>query len=325
MSVFSSPWPDQNSKTLSKIKFTVPLYDLFTWLCIRDTFLGLNERKQDITAALALARDCKHPDAVWLLSVCQGVSTTEQARKVFLLDQNHALSLCFAWILGGEKLEDLTSIRRATEMGNSFSCATLSRRILGENQKEAFRLAQLAAAQHERDGFRWVGFCFVFGVGCEKNLSTALENYLLAAELGNVEAAESYGSYMHESDPFRWIWLGRAASRRWPVSFLASFASQVERFVSGSGNSCIVFLIGRALRGNIDVEQLKLFGSFYNYFSLIGPANRAVLFYEQQIIAARRAVDTWTIIAKRFKLIKDLRVLIGKLIWEARFDANYKI
>ena len=66
---FSSPWPDPNSPVLSKIDFGVPLVELFKWLDVRDTLLGENKRKQDITAALALARDCKHPDAVWLIDL----------------------------------------------------------------------------------------------------------------------------------------------------------------------------------------------------------------------------------------------------------------
>ena len=56
-SSFSSPWPDLNSYVLSKIDFGVPLVELFKWLDIRDTLLGDNYKTQDITAALALARD----------------------------------------------------------------------------------------------------------------------------------------------------------------------------------------------------------------------------------------------------------------------------
>ena len=84
-SSFFSPWPDPNSLVLSKIDFGVPLVELFKWLDVRDTFLGTNEKEEDIAAALALARDCKHPDAEWLTSIFEGkdVSTEEDARKVF--------------------------------------------------------------------------------------------------------------------------------------------------------------------------------------------------------------------------------------------------
>ncbi len=65
-SPFSSPWPDPNSPVLSKIDFGVPLVELFKWLDVRDTLLGENYNKQDMRKALMVARDCKHPDAVWL-------------------------------------------------------------------------------------------------------------------------------------------------------------------------------------------------------------------------------------------------------------------
>ena len=82
---FSAPWPDQKSPVLLKIDFGVPLVELFKWIDVRDTLLGANERKQDITAALTLALDCKHPDAVWLTSIFEGKNvSTEEARKIFL-------------------------------------------------------------------------------------------------------------------------------------------------------------------------------------------------------------------------------------------------
>ena len=110
------------------------------------------------------------------------------------------------------------------------------------------------------------------------------------------------------------------------VSFLIFFSEQVEQFFSGSGNATIVFLIGRALKGNIDMEKKEIFGSHRPTFdSRIGPSNQAVSFYESQIKSARLAVDTWTLVATRLHLIKDMRIYIGKMMWEARFEANYLI
>ncbi len=127
-SSFATPWPDPNSPVLSKIDFGFPLVELFKWLDVRDTLLGENYKKQDITAALALARDCKHPDAEWLTSIFEGkdVSTKENARKVFLSFENDARALCFAWWLAGDREEDLSLLHRAFEMGNAYASSTLS-------------------------------------------------------------------------------------------------------------------------------------------------------------------------------------------------------
>ncbi len=326
-SSFFSPWPDPNSLVLSKIDFGVPLVELFKWLDVRDTFLGTNEKEEDIAAALALARDCKHPDAVWLTSIFEGknVSTKEDAREVLLLHKNDARALCFSWYLSDDPEDGLALLRRSAEMGNAFACSRLCFRVLYSNKEEAFRLAQLAANQHERDGFYLLGRCFRDGFGCEKDLNLAKQNLLIAAELGHVWAACYYGALLNESDPVRWHFWSRAALLGWPLYFLRSFSKQVERSFSGSGNATVVFLIGRALKGNIDMEKKRIFGSDYNFISLIGPANQAVSFYSSQIKAARLAVDTWTLVSTRLHLIKDMRIYIGKMIWEARFEANYKI
>ncbi len=326
-SSFSSPWPDPNSPVLSKIDFGVPLVQLLKWLDVRDTLLGDNYKEQDITAALALARDCKHPDAVWLTSIFEGknVSTKEDAREVLLLHKNDARALCFSWYLSDDPEDGLALLRRSAEMGNAFACSRLCFRVLYSNKEEAFRLAQLAANQHERDGFYLLGRCFRDGMGCEKDLNSAKENYLIAAELGHVVAAVEYGCLLDHSDPFCWLWLGRAALRGLPGSFLLYFSKQVEQFFSGSGNATVVFLIGRALEGNIDMEKKEIFGARFNFDSLIGPVNQAVSFYDSQIKSARLAVDIWTLVATRLNMIKDMRIYISKLIWESRFEANYKI
>ncbi len=326
-SSFSSPWPDPNSSVLSKIDFGVPLVELFKWLDVRDTLLGDNFKKQDITAALALARDCKHPDAEWLTSIFEGkdVSTKENARKVFLSFENDARALCFAWWLAGDREEDLSLLRRASETGNAYACSTLCWRVYSENKEEAFHLAQFAAAQNERDGFYWLGHFFRDGICCEKDLNSAEENYLIAAELGDVVAAAAYGQLLGESDPAHWLWWGRVALRGGSEGFRASFSKQVEEFFSGSGNATCVFLIGRALKGNIDMEKKEIIGANYNFDSCIGSANQAVSFYSSQIKSARLAVDTWTLVATRLHLIKDMRIYIGQMVWEGRFNANYKI
>ncbi len=325
-SSFSSPWPDPNSPVLSKIDFGVPLVELFKWLDARDTLLGENKNQQDITAALALARDCKHPDALWLTSIFEGndVSTKEGARKVFLLHANDARGLCFAWWMGESPGLDLTLLRRAVEMGNNFACSLLCVQVWEENEEEAFRLARLSASRHERDGFYWLGRCFREGLGCEEDLNLAKENYFIAAELGHVWGAEAYGRLLGESDYARWLWWCRIALRGSRVPLLDSFSKQVEKFFSGSGNAAVVFLIGLALNGNIDTEKKQIFGSPLLFDCRISPATHAVSFFSLQRKSARLAVDTWTIVSTRLHLSKDMRTYVGKMIWEGRFEANYE-
>ncbi len=265
-SSFSSHWPDINSSVLSKISFGVPLVELLKWLDVRDTLLGQNYKKQDITASLALARDCKHPNAVWLTSIFEGkdVSTKEDVRKVFLSHENDGRALCFAWWLTANRQSFLSLLRSASELGDAFASSTLcEQRASINNEERFFRLAKVAAAQHERDGFFELGCCFRDGIGCEEDYKLAKKQYLIAAELGHVFAACEYGHRLKDSDPARWLWWSRAALRGSHYWFLAAFSKQVEKFFSDSGNATVVFLIGRALKGNIDMEKKEIFGDDY--------------------------------------------------------------
>lgn len=46
-------------------------------------------------------------------------------------------------------------------------------------------------------------------------------------------------------------------------------------------------------------------------------------FYISQNFKCRKAVDMWTLIATRMRIYKDLRKLIGEMIWESRNEALY--
>ena len=49
-------------------------------------------------------------------------------------------------------------------------------------------------------------------------------------------------------------------------------------------------------------------------------AEQAVKFFEEICRATRKAVDCWTLVGFRFGVVKDIRLLIAKLIWDTRKD-----
>ncbi len=327
VSFSSTPWPDPNSPVLSKFDFGVPLPELFKWLDIRDKLLGRCYKEQDITSALALARDCKHPDAEWLTSIFEGkdVSTEEQARQVCLLHEDDARALGFAWFMDkdyGSEFFDLTLARRAAEMGNAFACCLLFWQVCEETEDEAFRLAQTAAAKLERDGFLCLGYAFEKGIGCEKDLTLAKENYYIASELGDPFAPAPLRHMTSDEDPVHWLVMGKA--KRLQESFVLNIYVKLIEFFSGSGNASVAFAIGCVLKGNINMEDKKVFGREDIFLrKSVELGNRAVSFYDAQIKSARLAVDTWTLVATRLHVIKDMRIYIGKMIWAGRSEANY--
>ena len=59
---------------------------------------------------------------------------------------------------------------------------------------------------------------------------------------------------------------------------------------------------------------------------VIPPAiQNAVSFYKSQLSACRGAVDTWSHVGIRFGVVKDIRVFIGKMIWETRDLALFDV
>jgi TPR repeat protein len=280
---------------------------------------------QNIPLALELASSCQHPDARWLSMACAGkdVTTKEDAKRVFsALGENDARALCLMWLLGTwVDQADFASLRQSAELGFAFAQAFLSGRTEGD---EKFKLAQLSAAQGERDGLLWLGWCFRDGLGCETNLDKAKENFLLASELGHVWAMSLLGELLDESDPQRWRWWGRAAALGASSNFLSHFAKQVDSLSSGSRSAVVVFAIGQALQGHANEVARTIFNSGINFDSPYGPAKQAIAFYESQINTTKVAMLAWTLVGIKLKVVKDVRKLIAKLIWDAREEALYK-
>jgi hypothetical protein len=148
-------------------------------------------------------------------------------------------------------------------------------------------------------------------------------DFLIAGELGNVNAMVCFGFVFDKDDPQRFFWLGRAAAYRVSFYFLDEMLDQVHNFISGSGHAKVVFAIGQALKGQVDNEKQTIFWSGYNFDTYIGPAKQALHFCEFQLQSYRKAVESWAIIALRNRVVKDIRKMIGKMIWNGREEAAY--
>ena len=278
---------------------------------------------RNIPLALKMAASCQHPDARWLAEVCAGkdVTTAQDAKRVFsALGQNDARALCFLWLLGDP--EDLAPLRCSAELGFAFAQALLAALTFGD---EKFKFALLSAGHRELAGILHLGYCFRDGDGCEKNLVKAKENFLLASELGDVDAMRELGWLLDNSSPLRWHWWSQAAGHGAWRDFLTNFSEQVELFNSGSGSAAVVFVIGRALQGHVNEEARTIFRNSFNFDSLIGPAKQAIAFYEAQMKASKDALRAWTQVGIKLKVVKDVRKLIANLIWDSREEALYDV
>jgi hypothetical protein len=290
------------------------IQQLLAWYKARDTLLGRNNLLQDVKKALELAAVCKHPDAVWLTKLFAGrdVVTSVQARQVFLdCDDPRALSLA-SQVHGC----DFVLLRRSAELGFAFAQARTA--VVSEGE-DFFVWAEKSAAQGEREGFFSLGHAWKKGKGRPKNLEKAKECFFIAAELGCVFSANNLGLLMSATDPRRFLWLGRAAEGGWTSDF---FAEMQKQFNLARRRPKVIFSIGRALKGQLNEEKRKVFGC--GDATLFGNATRAFDFYYFQLFSYRRAVDCWTVVGLKNGVVKDIRKMIAKMIWEARHEAEYE-
>jgi hypothetical protein len=322
----------QNEKSFRFFEMSVSVRSLFTpaelaleleWLKARDALLGVTCVKQDVKRALELAAASEHPQSQWLKSLFaeKTVATAKEARDVFLADEKKSpASLGFAALLSDPR--DGALLRQSADLGCALAQAKMAVKTSGE---EKFQFAKSAASQREREGFYWLGWCYQNARGCVMDLVKARECYLIAAQLGNVDSMSAVGRLLDGSDPQRWLWRGRAAVFGDPSSFLLNFSAKVHQFKSGSQNGAVVFQIGKALNGHVSVENGTIFGSNRNFDNRTGPANSGISFYKSQLAACRCAVDAWSHVGIRCNVVKDIRVLIGKLVWETRDLALHKV
>jgi hypothetical protein len=144
---------------------------------------------------------------------------------------------------------------------------------------------------------------------------------LVAAELGQVHDTICVSSLLDKYDPQRFVWFGRAAVSGYPISFVKKMCDHVCNFNRKAGDAKVVFVIGRALKGHISNEKRTIFGDGWKFDTYIEPANQALHFYECQLQSYRKAVDSWTVIGLKNNVVKDIRKMMGKMIWDAREEA----
>lgn len=307
--------------------FGVPLSDdscIDQWYQARDMLVGSNHVKQNVRQALILAAGCKHSEACWLTDMFSGkcADSSKDVRMV-LLGHGDAKSVCFAALLTFPK--DVSCLRRSAQLGYAFAQSEMASATRGI---ERFQFAHGSALQGERDGFRWLGDCFLNGEGCQKDLAKAKDCFLEAAKHNDVCAMIRYSRLLKFSNPQRWKWWARATALGDSESgFLAYLPGLVQMFNSDPAlHASCVFAVGQALKGEVNMKTKEIFGGSDHFDDYVGPALQAIEFYDAQCSAARAAINWWVFVALRVserKVNKDIRRKIGELIWDARCLAEY--
>ena len=236
-------------------------------------------------------------------------------------------ALCFSVLLIEEVDKDKAAyvLNIAATAGFAFAQAELA----SFHGLEMPVLAETAANQGERDGFHELGIIQRY----EWQRDAAKKSFLCAAQFGRVDSMTQYSCFLQASNPQKWRWLGEAAKKGNAIPFLSEFFDFNDVVV---GNQCI-FMVGSYLVGHIDESTRTMFGydeeeiyspdsdSFFDEH--VAKAKSTAQFFTDQSAAARRALDTWCLMAIRInsKVNRDIRKKIGMLIWEDRWNGDYQM
>jgi hypothetical protein len=235
----------------------------------------------------------------------------DDPRALFLLAWQPGVD--WAWD-GNRHTNNLT---RASRMGYGPAQAELSILWFGdvEPAAEVFSLAESAAAQGERLGLFQLGRCLEKGIGCAVDKVRAFALLKEAAELDCPRAQHRYGkAAFGKYDWQRYKWWGLASEKHFEAEqYYTAVANLLPAFEHGLGR--ILCTVAPVIRRHLDIANSTLFGRAIDSDPL-EKWMRMIRRYDTVLGRAKRAIDCWSMAARRCRVAKDIRVMIAKMVWE---------
>jgi hypothetical protein len=268
-----------------------------------------------LNPGIQLARECRHPDAQWLVSLLPaGVEVTSACLRNVLMGQTQdarALHLLFATgsAFGG--------LRRAAEMGYAPAQALLAKSVVPILVEDAFSFAEKASSQGHRDGHMLLGQCYLSGRGCAKDRLRAIALFKEAAELDQEVAQGFYGTLVYgELDWERYYWWGRASVKGHKLqlyvdAILQLLLPQFEKNACGRK----LHTVAPVIRAHMNVAKCRVFEHYVAHATVID-LRRVLALHDAMMHRARQAIACWSMAGRRRGVVKDIRVIIAKKLWE---------
>lgn len=253
------------------------------WYKIRDLVTGRNYVNQNIPKALKLAKK----GTGWFSDMC---------REWGIVNKDH---LIHALKIEGENNDEALvlflylSQWRSDVYRNAAKTSPFAQTLMG-----TFEMYLKSANSGERDGFSGLGWYYTRNNDRVK----AKENFLKAANLGNVYAMFGLARLQTINTMECWFWFGKAAL----LGAKCDFIEEVKhcKQVQTNFDSPVKYEIGRICY-------------------LIGHSSEYEDFYRRNRVRTLWAVREWTHCAIRMNVCKDMRKYIGEFIWSTRVWGNY--
>ena len=248
------------------------------WYQIRNIFLGLNHQTRNFRRALLLARTSTHPMSTWLAGLFIGKSPKTKWEVLFELERHANDAEAHTFI--GILHDNYESILEGATRGSILAQSYL----LTVNN---FQWLDNVRANHNDDPV------VLYNVA---NMTAS--NVLLrrSAELGYIDAMIDYS---------------RRAYDLFDVRKLHWYTDQVFQVSSGRK------AINRLLAHYPDIPNQFL----YHLGHLLKVRNGGTHFIRNMAETAKsncsRAVSAWLICARKLNIVRDMRCLIGTMLWKS--------
>ncbi len=146
-----------------------------------------------------------------------------------------------------------------------------------------------------------------------------------AAEAGYSEACFCLRRTVCEESASHWMWRGRALAGGYNEKWRDYFEAMTRFFDSfvklpEAAGACL-FEFGRVLQGQISENgfEKKIFGERRSH-DVVDCAKKICELYRYWVAVFRTSLNTWSLVAVRVGMAKDLRIVIAKLIWRDRVE-----
>lgn len=301
------------------------LHELRSWYDARDVFFGVNYTKRDRVKGLEMASKCTHEDAVWLCSVYRkedAIKPLDFASLVFASQPRDRRSICFLACHGFVHCVDL--LLESASIGYTFAQNELLRRGCGGIPIDTRnRYIENAASAWEPHAMYMLYKHALY----TKNLEKSRVCLQFAALLGSATAIHKHVvDTFDDTDPNAYTILGDllCRGRKKNVTFRLFF-DYIDLYRCGKVEySEATYEIGKSLcsYGQVEswfVEEIYIrTGHQISKERVKSSFDFAVDFYNGQHRLVCDAIHTWSLIGRRFKVVKDIRIMIGKMIWADR-------
>jgi hypothetical protein len=253
------------------------------------------------------ARECRHPDAVWLVSLFPAGETVtrKRAREVLLEQGEDPRALFFVARLSKN---DKEKMERSARLGYAPAQVMMS---LRSDTVDCFKWASLAAENGDRGGLCELGRRYRYGLGCAADRDKAIDLFRQSAELGDAAAQGMYAEIgFGKFDWQRFHWWARASRRSLAGYFCSAVCDLAPLFQQGQ-HSRIVHEVAPVIRKNLDSDV----ASYRIEEPMARELRRVLKVHEVMTARGRDAIACWSMCALRLGMVKDMRVVIAMLVW----------